>query len=344
MERPGPAAKTTTRQPTGFDLADFMTSIQPGLATEARLPGQGRDEPSQTAKPPRAEEVVQRLRQELECLRGQVAGVRQSLAVLTKPNDQVELPAASVQQLTSGSFPEHAKKAKGEYHPPQAHPRNPPEMAIQLRTLPEMTIQPRTTSALVMAIQPRTASAPEMVIQPRADETDSEPEDMQTETDYRPNKHLVPAVIAQVCKDYQHLEKLQAIAAEGVRVELKKDVPLQAHPPDNHGLAIERVNILRKNVRKEQDAWRCLVLDLDLLAMWPEVFVSPFGIVDKAGGDPLTSGRTIHDLSFPVGASINDVIDQDQRLTIVTVMRSPPRYYKLSVDTLTSRSRLWQAM
>ncbi|GMF51272.1 unnamed protein product [Phytophthora fragariaefolia] len=133
----------------------------------------------------------------------------------------------------------------------------------------------------------------------------------QTETDYRPNKHMVPAVIAQVCKDYQQLEKLQVIAAEGVRVELKKDVPLQAHPPDNHGSAIERVNILRKNVRKEQDAWRCLVLDLDLLAMWPEVFVSPFGIVDKAGGDPLTSGRTIHDLSFPEGASINDITDQD---------------------------------
>ncbi|GMF38998.1 unnamed protein product [Phytophthora fragariaefolia] len=133
----------------------------------------------------------------------------------------------------------------------------------------------------------------------------------QTETDYRPNKHMVPAVIAQVCKDYQHLEKLQAIAAEGDRVELKKDVPLQAHPPDNHGSAIERVNLLRKNVRKEQDAWRCLVLDLDLLAMWPEVFVSPFGIVDQAGGDPLTSGRTIHDHSFPEGASINDVTDQD---------------------------------
>ncbi|GMF33752.1 unnamed protein product [Phytophthora fragariaefolia] len=152
---------------------------------------------------------------------------------------------------------------------------------------PEMAIQPRTTSALVVAIEPWTTSAPEMVRQLRAVETDSGPEDM------------------------QHLDKLQAIAAEGVRVELKKDVPLQAHPPDNHGSVIERVNILRKNVRKEQDAWRCLVLDLDLLAMWPEVFVSPFGIVDKAGGDPLTSGRAIHDLSFPDDASINDVTDQD---------------------------------
>ncbi|GMF33358.1 unnamed protein product [Phytophthora fragariaefolia] len=467
MERPGPAPKTTIRQPTGFDFTDFMTSFQPGLATEVRLPSQGRDDPSQAAKPPRAEEEAQTLRQELECLRGQVEGVRQLLVVLTKPNDQGELSAASVQQLTSGSFPEHANSrarrgAKRGFRPetsmtagrqvatqstapmmvirPRAtrttlqpaapemaiqprsatvpemaiQSRTSPEMVIQPRNPPEMAIQPRTTSALVMTIQPRTTSAPEMVIQPREVETDSGPEDTQvctdfgaratrtthnvitsaraarvtenvvrratgfeplrrlslnkalgkvglqlptssypasqqsssgtelllntplqrtlsefvrrthmplpalvelvrgqTETDYRPNKHMVPAVIAQVCKEYQHLEKLQAIAAEGVRVELKKDVPLQAHPPDNHRSTIERVNILRKNVRKEQDAWRCLVLDLDLLAMWPEVFVSPFGIVDKAGDDPRTSGRTIHDLSFPEGASINDVTDQD---------------------------------
>ncbi|GMF16464.1 unnamed protein product [Phytophthora fragariaefolia] len=199
-------------------------------------------------------------------------------------------------------------------------PRTSPEMAIQPRNPPEMAIQPRTSSALVMAIQPRatsapvmaihsrSTSAPEMVIQPKGSRDGLR---ARRHANYRPKKHMVPAVIAQVCKDYQHLEKPQAIAAEGVLVELKKDVPLQAHPLDNHGSAIERVNILRKNVRKEQDAWRCLVLDLDLLAMWPEVFVSPFGIVDKAVGDSLTSGRTIHDLSFPEGASINDVTDQD---------------------------------
>lgn len=64
---------------------------------------------------------LQQLRQELRSLRGQVDGVRDSLAVLTNPNDQGELPVDSVRQLTSGSFPEQAKKAKGDYHPPQAH-------------------------------------------------------------------------------------------------------------------------------------------------------------------------------------------------------------------------------
>ncbi|OWZ15566.1 Secreted protein [Phytophthora megakarya] len=146
---------------------------------------------------------------------------------------------------------------------------------------------------------------------------------------------MVLEVIAQVCKDYPHLDKLQLIAAEGVRVEFTQDVPPQSCPPDNHGSATERVNILRKDVRKEQDAGRCLILDLELLSMWLEVFISPFGIVDKTGGDPLTTGRTIHDLSFPEGASMNDSTDQDAipGLTIATVMPLLPRFYGASRST-----------
>ncbi|ETI38120.1 hypothetical protein F443_16067 [Phytophthora nicotianae P1569] len=79
----------------------------------------------------------------------------------------------------------------------------------------------------------------------------------------------------------------------------------------NHGSAHERINILRKNIRKEQDAWRCLVLDANLLDQWPEVVISPFGVVDKGGEDSKVSGRTIHDLSYPEGASVNEYTDQD---------------------------------
>ncbi|OWZ20259.1 hypothetical protein PHMEG_0005345 [Phytophthora megakarya] len=85
----------------------------------------------------------------------------------------------------------------------------------------------------------------------------------------------------------------QTSGSEGVREEYTKYVPPQSRRPDNFGSATERVNILRKNVRKEEDAG------------------SPFGIVDKVGGDPLTTGRTIHDLSFPEGISVNDYTDQD---------------------------------
>ncbi|RLN44743.1 hypothetical protein BBJ28_00027123, partial [Nothophytophthora sp. Chile5] len=133
----------------------------------------------------------------------------------------------------------------------------------------------------------------------------------QTPSDYRPNKNLVPEVLEKLCKDYEHLDALQRIVREGVEVRLKQPPPLQRQRPPNHGSARDRLNVLRKNIRKEQDAGRCLVLDRDLLEQWPEIIISPFGVVDKGHEDAASSGRTIHDLSFPEGASINDCTDQD---------------------------------
>ncbi|KAG6580279.1 Secreted protein [Phytophthora cinnamomi] len=85
----------------------------------------------------------------------------------------------------------------------------------------------------------------------------------------------------------------------------------QVQRPPNHGSARDRLNVLRKNIRKEQDAGRCLVLDRDLLKQWPGIIISPFGVVDKGGEDTNVTGRTIHDLSYPEGTSINDCTDQD---------------------------------
>ncbi|OWZ12348.1 LOW QUALITY PROTEIN: hypothetical protein PHMEG_00014513 [Phytophthora megakarya] len=76
--------------------------------------------------------------------------------------------------------------------------------------------------------------------------------------------------------------------------------PPQAVRPPNNGSAHERLILQRKYIRSTQNAWHCL----------PEVVVSPFGVVDKAGDDPTVSGRTIHDLSYPPGTSVNDVTDQ----------------------------------
>jgi hypothetical protein len=52
----------------------------------------------------------------------QVAGARRaSVSSPTAPNSKGELPPAEVCYLTTSSFPEGAKKAKGDYSPPQAH-------------------------------------------------------------------------------------------------------------------------------------------------------------------------------------------------------------------------------
>ncbi|KAE9237088.1 hypothetical protein PF005_g789 [Phytophthora fragariae] len=109
----------------------------------------------------------------------------------------------------------------------------------------------------------------------------------QTTDDYRPNEALVPVVLRRHCHGYEHLDALPDIAAEGV----------------------QRIQVLRKNIRKEQDLFRCIVVDADIAAIWTELVFSPFGVVDKGAGDPRITGCVIHDLSFPEDASINSHTD-----------------------------------
>ncbi|KAE9051069.1 hypothetical protein PR003_g614 [Phytophthora rubi] len=131
----------------------------------------------------------------------------------------------------------------------------------------------------------------------------------QTTDDYRPNKALVPVVHRRHCHGYEHLDALTDIAAEGVRVHLREPLPRQGRWPKNHPSATERIQVLRKNIRKEQDLFRCIVVDADIAAIWTELVFSPFGVVDKGAGDPRITGCVIHDLSFPEDASINSHTD-----------------------------------
>ncbi|KAF1793459.1 hypothetical protein GQ600_5668 [Phytophthora cactorum] len=96
-----------------------------------------------------------------------------------------------------------------------------------------------------------------------------------TASDYRPNKNLVPAVMNELCKDYKHFEHLQKIVREGDELRLKEKLPQQQKRPSNHRSAKDRLNILRKNICKEQDAGLCLVLARNLLAQWSEIFYQP---------------------------------------------------------------------
>ncbi|KAE9018535.1 hypothetical protein PR003_g3125 [Phytophthora rubi] len=127
----------------------------------------------------------------------------------------------------------------------------------------------------------------------------------QTADHYRSNKALLPEVLRRQCEGNTHLDALIRIASEGVRVQLRKPLPTQRSSPRNHPSATKRINVLRKNIRKEQDLFRCLVLDADIAEVWPEIFLSPFGVEDKGDGDPRVTGRVIHDLSFPEGESVN---------------------------------------
>ncbi len=83
--------------------------------------------------------------------------------------------------------------------------------------------------------------------------------------------------------------------------------PAQTRPPKNHATA-ELFHILERNLRKEQDLGRCLVLSMDALKLFPEIRCYPLGVVPKPGHDISTHGRMIHDLSYPKnrGISLND--------------------------------------
>ncbi|KAE9168739.1 hypothetical protein PF002_g30539 [Phytophthora fragariae] len=85
--------------------------------------------------------------------------------------------------------------------------------------------------------------------------------------DYRPNKRMLPDVIRTACRGYQHLDALLAIADSGVRAPVSEGMLHQHVYPTNHKSAADRYPVLIKNIRKEQDLWRCFVLDLDILGI-----------------------------------------------------------------------------
>ncbi|EGZ19607.1 hypothetical protein PHYSODRAFT_489443, partial [Phytophthora sojae] len=84
------------------------------------------------------------------------------------------------------------------------------------------------------------------------------------------------------------------------------------------------LNSALRSIRKGQDTGRFLVVDTDILDWWDTVQCSPFGAVEKSDADPLIEVRLIHDLSFPKGASTNDLLDKsclpEVEYTYVTVL------------------------
>ncbi|KAE9098349.1 hypothetical protein PF010_g15603 [Phytophthora fragariae] len=136
------------RSDGGFDLHEFMASFSPGTAREDIAAAEERAVPEETPMVQASAssegvathhdtavgDQVQALQAEVERLRALVAG--QGLAQLpvgsipflhanpsapTAPNSKGELPPVEVRYLTTASFPEGAKRAKGDYNPPQAH-------------------------------------------------------------------------------------------------------------------------------------------------------------------------------------------------------------------------------
>ncbi|RAW25821.1 hypothetical protein PC110_g17766 [Phytophthora cactorum] len=93
------------------------------------------------------------------------------------------------------------------------------------------------------------------------------------------------AVLGELCKEYKHLEQLQKIAREGVEVHVKETPP--------HQTVRHRIVVLL-----ETESTSC---------------ARTSGKIKIPGGSEASnvSGRTIHDLSYPEGSSINYSTDED---------------------------------
>lgn len=133
----------------------------------------------------------------------------------------------------------------------------------------------------------------------------------QSEEDRRPNAALPLEHYNWLLHDYDQLPLLVQVAQEGVRHDFRRPTHSCSSAP-NHASAKVMANALRRSIRDGQDNNTYLVVNSATAARWPELRYSPFGCVPKAGTNPEIEARVIHDLSFPIGDSINSGSDQNQ--------------------------------
>ncbi|KDO25559.1 hypothetical protein SPRG_22230 [Saprolegnia parasitica CBS 223.65] len=129
----------------------------------------------------------------------------------------------------------------------------------------------------------------------------------QSPADYRPNKAMFPAELHALFAGHTDRDTIVRIATEGFRCPWTDEILVQdAGPPDNHGSACRHPTTLQRRLAEGQAAWQYLFVDESVQALWANaVFYSPLGLVEKNHQPLSVDGRLIHDLSFPLGASIN---------------------------------------
>jgi hypothetical protein len=127
----------------------------------------------------------------------------------------------------------------------------------------------------------------------------------QTALDTRLNKALCPDHLNWLLAGYEQQDLVISTMQHGVQHEFStqqsEEFGLYGQSK-NHKSAVVLENALLRSIREGQDIGTYLVFDDNVLAMWPEVHVSPFGCVPKGDTDPGLQARIVHDLSFPVAS------------------------------------------
>ncbi|OWZ13803.1 hypothetical protein PHMEG_00012809 [Phytophthora megakarya] len=123
----------------------------------------------------------------------------------------------------------------------------------------------------------------------------------QSNTDARPNKSLYEVPVPTNSSRHEVYHSWNKIVRVGVQPRWSNDKPhTEQHQPPNRNSAATHGDAVRRHIGKGQRDGRFLVFHKRVLSLWPELFKSPIGVVDKAGGDT----RTINDYSFPNMGSV----------------------------------------
>ncbi|POM64381.1 Hypothetical protein PHPALM_20090 [Phytophthora palmivora] len=171
---PVPRGTVISSRGQGFDLSEFMESFQPGSATATSSADTGNalaqtTPASREVSDGQADGDSPSVLEELRALKadvlhlcglvgaqGAIGGSVLTRTAATAPNAKGELPPAEVCHLTTHSFPESSKKAKGDYNHPQAHTLAASRMFRSFRTA---TGKPLSAMSYVLWMRSSTVSS-----------------------------------------------------------------------------------------------------------------------------------------------------------------------------------------
>ncbi|GMF53173.1 unnamed protein product [Phytophthora fragariaefolia] len=129
--------------------------------------------------------------------------------------------------------------------------------------------------------------------------------------DNRRNKAIDPERLRLVLDGYPHLNHLIEIAEHGIDAQWRSGPAPKRPPPENHGSCRRCLRAVTRSIREGQCSGEYMVVDADILELWPEVVCSPLGAVEKKGINPSEEVLAIHDLSFPKRNSANDAFIEE---------------------------------
>lgn len=133
---------------------------------------------------------------------------------------------------------------------------------------------------------------------------DRSPPPQQQNLDYSPTTPVIPNKLANVLEGHPNAHFLEQGFSEGFHIpHVCLQIPWKAK---NHASAVQHLKFLSQYIDAEFEAGR--LMGLFQVSPHPDSVCSPLGVIQKK--EPGTF-RVIHNLSFPKGSAVNDMLPND---------------------------------